>query len=159
MPKIVIWRAFVDECPHRKVPLSEGRIENDGTLFCSYHGWRFDGDGSCTHVPQVTSDEKMDVILSNPKSSCNAFPTKVINGLLFVWPSNDKDALLESELNLLHMSQRRRKVYGVVHGITVNYPMVMITFKKTLLILVSVVCTIKISSRKEITCEHRSLVQ
>lgn len=36
------WRAFVDECPHRKVPLSEGRIEDDGTLLCSYHAWRFD---------------------------------------------------------------------------------------------------------------------
>ena len=106
------WRAFVDECPHRKVPLSEGRIENDGTLFCSYHGWRFDGDGSCTHVPQVTSDEKMDVILSNPKSSCNAFPTKVINGLLFVWPSNDKDAILESELTpVAHVPEEKEGIW------------------------------------------------
>ena len=91
------WRAFVDECPHRKVPLSEGRIENDGTLFCSYHGWRFDGDGSCVHIPQV-SEEQLENIVSNPKSSCNAFPTQVINGILFVWPSNDKDAMLESAL-------------------------------------------------------------
>lgn len=30
------WRAFVDQCPHRKVPLSEGRIEDDGSLFCRY---------------------------------------------------------------------------------------------------------------------------
>jgi phenylpropionate dioxygenase-like ring-hydroxylating dioxygenase large terminal subunit len=37
------WRAFADACPHRKVPLSEGRIESDGCLSCAYHGWRFDG--------------------------------------------------------------------------------------------------------------------
>lgn len=29
------WRAFEDACPHRLVPLSEGRIEKDGTLLCA----------------------------------------------------------------------------------------------------------------------------
>jgi phenylpropionate dioxygenase-like ring-hydroxylating dioxygenase large terminal subunit len=37
------WRVFDDSCPHRKVALSEGRKEADGTLACAYHGWRFDG--------------------------------------------------------------------------------------------------------------------
>lgn len=37
------WRVFDDACPHRKVALSEGRIEADGNLACAYHGWRFDG--------------------------------------------------------------------------------------------------------------------
>jgi phenylpropionate dioxygenase-like ring-hydroxylating dioxygenase large terminal subunit len=37
------WRVFDDACPHRKVALSEGRLEADGTLSCAYHGWRFDG--------------------------------------------------------------------------------------------------------------------
>lgn len=37
------WRVFDDACPHRKVALSEGRVEDDGTLACAYHGWRFDG--------------------------------------------------------------------------------------------------------------------
>ena len=37
------WRVFDDACPHRKVALSEGRKEADGTLACAYHGWRFDG--------------------------------------------------------------------------------------------------------------------
>jgi phenylpropionate dioxygenase-like ring-hydroxylating dioxygenase large terminal subunit len=92
------WRAFVDECPHRKVPLSEGRVEDDGTLLCSYHAWRFDGKGDCVAVPQVESDDELARIKANPKTSCNAFPTKVINGVLFVWPSADKDAVLESEL-------------------------------------------------------------
>mmetsp|Transcript_19169 Transcript_19169/g.47385 ORF Transcript_19169/g.47385 Transcript_19169/m.47385 type:complete len:550 (+) Transcript_19169:131-1780(+) len=101
------WRAFVDECPHRKVPLSEGRVENDGTLFCSYHGWRFDGDGSCVDIPQV-SEEKLETIAANPKSSCNSFPTQVINGLLFVWPSNDKDAALESALTpVVHVPEEK----------------------------------------------------
>jgi len=33
------WRAFVDQYPHRKVSLSEGRVEHDGSILCSYHAW------------------------------------------------------------------------------------------------------------------------
>lgn len=36
------WRCFEDKCPHRLAHLSEGRIDpRDGTLMCSYHGWRW----------------------------------------------------------------------------------------------------------------------
>jgi phenylpropionate dioxygenase-like ring-hydroxylating dioxygenase large terminal subunit len=43
------WRVFDDSCPHRKVALSEGRKEADGTLACAYHGWRFDGVCALLH--------------------------------------------------------------------------------------------------------------
>ena len=45
------WRVFPDVCPHRLVPLSEGRINNEGLLECPYHGWSFDGSGQCQRVP------------------------------------------------------------------------------------------------------------
>jgi len=41
------WRAFVDSCPHRAAPLSEGRVEDSGELLCAYHAWRFDSSVSC----------------------------------------------------------------------------------------------------------------
>lgn len=44
--------AFVDECPHRLIPLSDGAI-CDATLQCAYHGWRFDAEGTCTEVPSA----------------------------------------------------------------------------------------------------------
>ena len=34
---------------------AEGRLEADGTLACSYHGWRFGPDGKCTMIPQVVT--------------------------------------------------------------------------------------------------------
>lgn len=43
-------RALVDRCPHRNYPLSLGRVAGGG-IECSYHGWRFDGEGRCTEVP------------------------------------------------------------------------------------------------------------
>lgn len=39
-----------DRCPHRFAPLSAGRVHN-GQLQCPYHGWRFDAQGRCTHLP------------------------------------------------------------------------------------------------------------
>ena len=30
------WNVFEDLCPHRLAPLSEGKIEPDGSLLCAY---------------------------------------------------------------------------------------------------------------------------
>ena len=47
--------ALLDRCPHRNVPLSAGRVA-DGSLECGYHGWRFDGAGTCTLVPALVGE-------------------------------------------------------------------------------------------------------
>ncbi|MCB9689470.1 MAG: aromatic ring-hydroxylating dioxygenase subunit alpha [Alphaproteobacteria bacterium] len=55
--RVALWRtggsvsALVDRCPHRGVRLSLGTVRPDGCLECPFHGWRFDADGACTHVP------------------------------------------------------------------------------------------------------------
>lgn len=42
---------FVAErCPHRKASLFFGRVE-DGGIRCSYHGWKFDRQGTCLDLP------------------------------------------------------------------------------------------------------------
>jgi nitrite reductase/ring-hydroxylating ferredoxin subunit len=92
------WRAFIDACPHRKVPLSEGRVEDDGSLLCSYHAWRFDGQGALVNIPQLEKEDDLERIKADPKSNCNAFPTKNVDGLLWVWPDAGDDARLESAL-------------------------------------------------------------
>lgn len=46
--------AFPDACPHRRAPLSQGRII-DGHLQCAYHGWQFDRSGICQLVPAIDS--------------------------------------------------------------------------------------------------------
>ncbi|KAL7494522.1 hypothetical protein ACHAWT_007627 [Skeletonema menzelii] len=50
-----VYVAMLDECPHKKVALSEGRVtECGGFIQCSYHGWTFDGtDGKCVEIPQT----------------------------------------------------------------------------------------------------------
>ena len=61
----------------RLAPMSEGRIHSDGTLMCSYHGWRFQGDGACVDIPQ-SLDAKADATArASPRSCIKAHPVKV----------------------------------------------------------------------------------
>lgn len=54
---IVIYRtengkpvALEDACPHRKLPLSKGKLIGD-TVECGYHGLTFDCSGACVSAP------------------------------------------------------------------------------------------------------------
>jgi phenylpropionate dioxygenase-like ring-hydroxylating dioxygenase large terminal subunit len=51
-------RAFRDECPHRRAPLSAGRVVDD-RLECGYHGWRFDRGGRLGAVPALGADARL----------------------------------------------------------------------------------------------------
>jgi phenylpropionate dioxygenase-like ring-hydroxylating dioxygenase large terminal subunit len=90
---LVIWkpsssetyRVFIDQCPHRLAPLSEGRVdEKTGNLMCSYHGWQFDEQGICTHIPQA---ENPQLIAKNQQNLCAlSLPCCQANDLIWVWP-------------------------------------------------------------------------
>ncbi|KDP43954.1 hypothetical protein JCGZ_05421 [Jatropha curcas] len=83
------WVAFDDKCPHRLAPLSEGRIDENGHLQCSYHGWSFDGCGSCTRIPQASPEGPEARAVKSPRACATRFPTMVSQGLLFVWPDEN----------------------------------------------------------------------
>lgn len=93
------WRCFLDKCPHRAAPLSEGKIWMDGTLQCSYHGWRFEGEeGNCVRIPQAASEEAEKLACSNKKKACaTAFPTKEAQGFVFVWPESGAESAAQAE--------------------------------------------------------------
>jgi phenylpropionate dioxygenase-like ring-hydroxylating dioxygenase large terminal subunit len=90
-----VWRVFEDRCPHRNVPLSEGRVEKDGTLLCSYHGWRFNGEGRVTAIPQAKA-ERLPVLKTNPRGCASTRPTQVRLGVLWVWGETSEHAAEES---------------------------------------------------------------
>jgi phenylpropionate dioxygenase-like ring-hydroxylating dioxygenase large terminal subunit len=85
------WRAFADRCPHRLVPLSEGRVNGRGELECPYHGWSFGGDGHCAAMPQATDAQAM-AACDSPRSRCQAFATAEAQGLLFVFAGDPAPA-------------------------------------------------------------------
>lgn len=53
---IVLWKvdghyhAWQDLCIHRGTKLSLGKVK-DGCLQCPYHGWTYDQEGKCVHIP------------------------------------------------------------------------------------------------------------
>lgn len=84
-----MWRAFVDQCPHRLAPLSEGRINEDGLLECPYHGWAFSGTGKCDRIPQQVEGGKAEV---SSRACVTSLPTTVRQGMLFVYPGSTENA-------------------------------------------------------------------
>jgi phenylpropionate dioxygenase-like ring-hydroxylating dioxygenase large terminal subunit len=85
------WRAFADVCPHRLVPLSEGRLNGRGELECPYHGWSFDGSGACTAIPQAEAAAAATACASG-RSRCRTYATAVAQGLLFVFAGEPERA-------------------------------------------------------------------
>ncbi|MEY2858828.1 MAG: hypothetical protein RLZZ74_3141 [Cyanobacteriota bacterium] len=93
---LVIWKpaaattyqVFLDRCPHRLAPLSEGRIDQKSSnLMCSYHGWQFDTQGSCKRIPQADNPE---LIAKQSQNFCaTVFPSCQANDLLWVWMDAD----------------------------------------------------------------------
>lgn len=83
------WRAFIDQCPHRLAPLSEGRINEYGQLECPYHGWAFSGTGQCERIPQQVEGKKAEV---SGRACATSLPTAIRQGLLFVYPGRCENA-------------------------------------------------------------------
>ena len=89
--RIVLFRrrdggvtALDDACPHRKLPLSKGRIEGDRVV-CGYHGLTFDETGRCVAAPTQES--------AIPKSALvESYPTVDRYGFLWIWMGDPEAA-------------------------------------------------------------------
>jgi vanillate O-demethylase monooxygenase subunit len=84
--------ALADACPHRKVPLSMGRVKGDD-VECGYHGLVFDCTGSCVRVP---GDAKPPV-----GAQVRSYPIEPRYGLLWIWMGEpqlaDPNEIFEAE--------------------------------------------------------------
>jgi phenylpropionate dioxygenase-like ring-hydroxylating dioxygenase large terminal subunit len=78
--------ALLDRCPHRNVPLSLGRIHDDGNLECRYHGWRFDGTGQCRAIPGLCGDRP------GRAHDATAYPVLERDGFVWVYMNPEAEA-------------------------------------------------------------------
>jgi phenylpropionate dioxygenase-like ring-hydroxylating dioxygenase large terminal subunit len=85
--------AFADACPHRRARLSAGQV-SDGTLQCTYHGWRFAADGRCVEIPALADDGSI------PERAQLSRPAQVAerDGLVWLAPMPPRAALPELRL-------------------------------------------------------------
>jgi phenylpropionate dioxygenase-like ring-hydroxylating dioxygenase large terminal subunit len=74
--------AIEDRCPHRRYPLSLGRLDGD-VIECNYHGYRIDGSGLCVGVAEQPD---------TPKASVHRFPLVERHGIVWIWPGDPEKA-------------------------------------------------------------------
>ena len=66
-------------CPHRGASLAYGIAEADG-LRCAYHGWKFDGAGSCLEQPAEPAESAFKNRVRVP-----AYPVQEMGGLIWAY--------------------------------------------------------------------------
>jgi 5,5'-dehydrodivanillate O-demethylase oxygenase subunit len=64
-------------CAHRRTRLSIGRVEGD-CIRCVYHGWKYDGSGSCVDQPAEPAGFAKSVRIAS-------YPTREYLGLVFAY--------------------------------------------------------------------------
>ena len=84
--------AFADRCPHRNARLSDGTIV-DNHLQCPYHGWEFDGTGTCAFIPALGADATVP-----PTSRLAPARVQVAYGLVWIAPD-------EPVCGILHIAE------------------------------------------------------
>lgn len=72
--------ALRDICPHRGIPLSDGRMVG-GEVECCYHGWKFNQQGACTCIPSITADQSFEL----GKVKVKGYPLVEKAGQLWLW--------------------------------------------------------------------------
>lgn len=85
--------ALEDRCPHRQVKLSHGKVVGDA-IECAYHGWCFDGSGSCVAVPYLADHQKL------PNCGLRAYPVREQHGFVWLFPGEPQQAETTRPLDL-----------------------------------------------------------
>ncbi len=75
--------ALEDACPHRKLPLSMGRLKGDA-IECGYHGLTFDGCGQCIEAP---TQQRIPAA-----AKVHSYPVQDRYGLLWIWMGEPQQA-------------------------------------------------------------------
>lgn len=90
---VVIWRtaegevvAFDDRCCHKRFPLSESKLLDDGRLECAYHGLCYDNSGKCVEIPSQP-DKAIP-----PQARLRTVPVKEQDGVVWLWPGDPEQA-------------------------------------------------------------------
>ncbi len=90
---VVVWRtdsgcvvAFDDRCCHKRFPLSESKLLDDGNLECAYHGLQYDATGQCVEIPSQPGRPI-------PKQAkLRDIPVQEQDGLVWLWPGDPERA-------------------------------------------------------------------
>ncbi len=96
--------ALEDACPHRKLPLSMGRIKGDD-IECGYHGLTFDCSGACIRVPGAERIPH--------QARVRSYPVAVRYGLIWIWMG---DAVKADPASVFEVAHWGDPAWGMSRG-------------------------------------------
>ena len=97
-------------CPHMGAHLGYGIHENAGSgasvvgesIVCPFHGWQYNGEGQCTHIPYA---KNMPPRVARGEKVLNSWHVREINQCILVWyhpqcidPLFEPEPVIEAEL-------------------------------------------------------------
>jgi nitrite reductase/ring-hydroxylating ferredoxin subunit len=83
-----------DRCPHKGAKLSTGVIRGDN-LACGYHGFEYDGEGACRHMPVIGREGRV------PKKMCTrSFRVRERFGFIWLWWGDDREDAALPEIRI-----------------------------------------------------------
>lgn len=77
-----IPQAFQGRCAHRGCSLAGGWTM-DEMLVCPYHGWKYNTEGECVHIPALRADESIPA-----QARIRTFSLSECNGFVWLWHSS-----------------------------------------------------------------------
>jgi phenylpropionate dioxygenase-like ring-hydroxylating dioxygenase large terminal subunit len=84
-----------DTCIHRGGAIGQGKVKGD-CVECPYHGWQYDGSGTCVVIPSLGKDQKPPA-----RAKVDSYPTEERYGILFAFlgdlPEEERPPLFEIE--------------------------------------------------------------
>ncbi len=94
--QLAFWRttdglphAHHDRCPHLGASLSSGKIINNH-LVCPFHGFEFDRDGKCKHIPAIGRKGKISKAIA-----ARHFPLREEFGFIWLWWGEESESYPE----------------------------------------------------------------
>jgi phenylpropionate dioxygenase-like ring-hydroxylating dioxygenase large terminal subunit len=75
-------------CCHRGASLGQGKRQDDGTVSCVFHGWRFNAKGQCVNIPSQARPTE-DIPAS---ARVDSYPVEERHGLIWVFLGDQPEA-------------------------------------------------------------------
>ena len=100
--------ALEDACPHRKLPLSMGRLHGD-QIECGYHGLTFDCSGTCVRAPGSPRIP--------PAVRVRVYPVEERYGLVWIWMGTPEAA---DPAAICKVAEWGDPAWGMNHGDTMT---------------------------------------